>query len=122
MNSKIAILLSAVAASAQAYNLSSDQVKQLTIILGDVKSNLFSYIGLVMDPNSGITFSNLPAGLVDVGSNMAMNSNYVPNYSEIDINAVSTFITKLPWFSNKIEPELSSAGVPMVKTATASLL
>ncbi|CAL9727648.1 hypothetical protein MOUN0_A02784 [Monosporozyma unispora] len=122
MNSKIAFLLSAVAASAQAYNVSPDQVKQLEIIMGDVKSNLFSYMALVVNPTSGITFSNLPDGLVDIGANMAMNANYKPDYSKVDIEAVSTFITKLSWFSNKLEPELASAGVPMVGGKTTTTL
>lgn len=120
MNTKTAIFLTAIAASANAYTISAVQKEQLNIIFKDVKDHLSSYIDLVLDPDSGITFSNLPAGLIDVGACMATNPKCVPNYSEVDINAVSTFITKVPWFSNRLEPELESAGVPMVPVTSSS--
>ncbi|CAL9727647.1 hypothetical protein MOUN0_A02762 [Monosporozyma unispora] len=118
MKTTNAILLAAVAATANAYTISADQSKQLDIIMKDVMSNLSSYMALISDPSSGITADNLPAGLMDVGAGMATDPNYKPDYSEVDIDAVSTFITKLSWFSTKLEPELEAAGVPMVKTST----
>ncbi|KAK5779148.1 hypothetical protein RI543_003033 [Arxiozyma heterogenica] len=120
MNTKSLLFLAAIAASANAYTISPAQAKQLDIIFKDVTANLNSYIALVSDPKSGITLDNLPAGLMDIGANLAGNPNYVPNYSEVDINAVSTFITKLPWFLNKIEPQLEAAGVPMVPVTSSS--
>lgn len=120
MNAKSAILMAAVAASANAYTISADQSKQLDIIFKDVMDNLMDYMNLVSDPSSGITADNLPAGLMDLGAAMAVDPSYVPDYSSVDIDAVSTFITKLTWFDSKLEPELEAAGVPMVVAATTA--
>lgn len=120
MNAKSAILMAAVAASANAYTISAGQSKQLDIIFKDVMDNLMDYMNLVSDPSSGITADNLPAGLMDLGAAMAVDPSYVPDYSSVDIDAVSTFITKLTWFDSKLEPELEAAGVPMVVAATTA--
>lgn len=120
MNTKSVIFLAALVASTNAYTISAAQTKQLDIIFKDVKDNLASYIALVLNPNSGITFSNLPAGLINVGASLVDNPKDTPNYSEVDINAVSTFITKVPWFSNRLEPELEAAGVPMIPVTSSS--
>ena len=114
MNSKTALILAAVTATASA--ITATQEKQLDIIFADVGANLNEYIGLVSDPSSGITFNNLPSGLMDVGQKVALNpsdTSYTSDYNEVDMAGVSSFITKLSWYSSRLAPKLDAAGVPI---------
>ena len=114
MNSKTVLILAAAAATASA--VTPTQEKQLDIIFADVGANLNQYIGLVSDPSSGITFNNLPAGLMDIGEKVALNpsdTSYTSDYNEVNMAGVSAFVTKLPWYSSRLAPKLDAAGVPI---------
>ncbi|KAK5781781.1 uncharacterized protein PWA37_004689 [Arxiozyma heterogenica] len=114
MNSKTALILAAAAATASA--VTPTQEKQLDIIFADVGANLNQYIGLVSDPSSGITFNNLPAGLMDIGEKVALNpsdTSYTSDYDKVNMAGVSAFVTKLSWYSSRLAPKLDAAGVPI---------
>ena len=121
MNAKSAVILAAAAATASA--VTADQAKQLDIIFKDVGSNINQYINLVSDPSSGITFDNLPSGLMDIGEEVATNPNdtsYTDKYDEVDLAGVSSFVTKLSWYSDRLAPQLDAAGVPIGGEAKAT--
>ena len=121
MNAKSAVILAAAAATASA--VTADQAKQLDIIFKDVGSNINQYINLVSDASSGITFDNLPSGLMDIGEEVATNPNdtsYTSKYDEVDLAGVSAFITKLSWYSDRLAPQLDAAGVPIGGEAKAT--
>ncbi|CAL9733925.1 cold shock-induced protein Tir2p [Monosporozyma servazzii] len=118
MNTKSAVILAAAAATVAA--VSADQKKQLDIILQDVGANINEYINLVSDPSSGITFDNLPAGLIDIGEEVAVDpkdTSYTSEYDNVDIAGVSLFVTKLSWYSDRLAPKLDAAGVPIAAEA-----
>lgn len=118
MNTKSAVILAAAAATVSA--VSADQKKQLDIILQDVGANINEYINLVSDPSSGITFDNLPAGLIDIGEEVAVNpsdTSYTSEYDNVDIAGVSLFVTRLSWYSDRLAPKLDAAGVPIAAEA-----
>lgn len=114
MYAKSALLLAAAAATASALTAAQDE--QLNIIFADVGAHLSEYISLVSNPSSGITMSNLPAGLIDIGEKVAVDpsdTSYTSEYTEVDMAGVSAFVTKLPWYSSRIAPKLDAAGVPI---------
>ncbi|KAG0654546.1 hypothetical protein C6P44_000915 [Monosporozyma unispora] len=120
MNAKSAVILAAAAATASA--VTADQAKQLDIIFKDVGSNINQYINLVSDASSGITFDNLPSGLMDIGEEVATNPNdtsYTSKYDEVDLAGVSAFITKLSWYSDRLAPQLDAAGAASKATTVA---
>ncbi|KAL3231343.1 hypothetical protein RNJ44_00378 [Nakaseomyces bracarensis] len=113
---KTAILIAAAAALASAQT--PQQVDELNIILNDVKSHLSQYMALVEDPSSGITIADLPAGVLSLGMAMATatDSSYTTLYKDVDFNAIVPFLTKLPWYSQRLETELAKD----LETSTSS--
>ncbi|CAL9731042.1 cold shock-induced protein Tir2p [Monosporozyma unispora] len=122
MVSKTTIVFSS-AITAAAAALTETQDKQLDIIFADVGKYIDQYISLVSDSSSGITMDNLPSGLIDIGEEVATNpddTSYTTLYSEVDMAAVSSFVTKVSWYSSRIEPALKSAGVPIEGSSGAT--
>ncbi|CCK73482.1 SRP1/TIP1 family protein NDAI_0G04990 [Naumovozyma dairenensis CBS 421] len=117
MNTKAAALLATLAivapsvASAAPASPSAGEVTELNVLLNDVKSNLNEYISLAFTPGSGVSLFNLPAGVLDVGLAIAgaTDDSYTTLYSKVDFAGVDKMITKLPWYSSRIEPAIESA-------------
>jgi len=105
MYAKTALFLAA-AALAQAQT--SAQIAELTVILNDVKDNLNSYMGLVTAGT--ISLADLPAGVLDIGMALASatDDSYTTLYSEVDFDAITPFLTALPWYSSRLEAELAT--------------
>ncbi|CCD26872.1 SRP1/TIP1 family protein NDAI_0I03040 [Naumovozyma dairenensis CBS 421] len=114
MNAKIVTLLAATLASASAVSAeespSTSDLMELNILLNDVSSNLKDYLTLAITPGSVFSKDNMPAGLIDLGVALAnaTDDSYTSLYKNVDFKAVDTLVTKLPWYSSRIEPTLSS--------------
>ncbi|KTA96069.1 Cold shock-induced protein TIR1, partial [Nakaseomyces glabratus] len=105
--SKTAILIAAAAALVSAQT--PQQLDELNVILDDVKSNLSSYMSLVQDPSSGITLANLPAGVLNLGMALASatDDSYTTLYKDIDFDGIVPFLSKLPWYSERLAGKLA---------------
>ena len=106
MYAKIALFL-ASAAIAQAQT--ADQLAELNVIMADVKDHLSDYMGLAT--SGTISISDLPAGVMPLAMAVqsATDDSYTTLYSNVDFAAVDTFLTKLPWYSSRLQPALESA-------------
>ncbi|KAL3231344.1 hypothetical protein RNJ44_00379 [Nakaseomyces bracarensis] len=113
---KTAILIAAAAALASAQT--PQQLDELNVILDDVKSNLSQYMSLISDPSSGITMANLPAGVLNLGMALASatDDSYTTLYKDVDFDGIVPFLTKLPWYSerlaDKLAKDLASSAAP----------
>ncbi|CCD25530.1 uncharacterized protein NDAI_0F02120 [Naumovozyma dairenensis CBS 421] len=52
----------------------------------------------------------MPATILDIGLALATvtDNSYATLYSEVDFTGVQSMITKLPWYSTRLEPEILS--------------
>ena len=107
MYSKIALALAASAAVANA--LTTAQSVELETIMSDVESNLSDYISLATDGT--ISLSDLPAGVLNLGMAIASatDDSYTTLYDAVDMAAVETWLSVLPWYSNRLSSEIAAA-------------
>ncbi|CAB4254069.1 similar to Saccharomyces cerevisiae YER011W TIR1 Cell wall mannoprotein of the Srp1p/Tip1p family of serine-alanine-rich proteins [Maudiozyma barnettii] len=101
------LLFLAAAALAQAQTAS--QIAELNVIIADVKNNMGDYTSLAT--SGSLSLSDLPAGIMPLAMAVqtATDDSYTTLYSNVDFDAVSTFLTKLPWYSSRLEGAIESA-------------
>lgn len=107
MYSKIALALAASAAVANA--LTTAQSVELETIMSDVESNLSDYISLATDGT--ISLSDLPSGVLNLGLAIASatDDSYTTLYDAVDMAAVETWLSVLPWYSTRLSSEIAAA-------------
>ena len=110
MNFKLSALTALIAASvatAATTTITPYEVAEIEGIMEDAKSHLFSYMLLVA--SGKFSMSELPAGVVDVAMAVLNNdAGYTSLYTEVDFAGVSSMVTKLPWYSSRLLPEINS--------------
>lgn len=118
MYSKIAFVVAATAVLANAQTAS--QLAELNAIVDDVKSHLSDYMGLIS--SGAISISDLPAGVMPVvlAVQTATDDSYTSLYKDVDVAALGPFLSKLPWYSSRLAPELEAANVDAGTTAASS--
>ena len=107
MYSKVALLLASSAALAHA--LSDAQIAELKAIMSDVSNNISEYMALATDGT--ISLSDLPAGVLSLGLAVASatDDSYTTLYDDVDMDAVETWLTVLPWYSTRLSSEIAAA-------------
>lgn len=107
MYSKVALLLASSAALAHA--LSDAQIAELKAIMSDVSSNISEYMALATDGT--ISLSDLPAGVLSLGLAVASatDDSYTTLYDDVDMDAVETWLTILPWYTTRLSSEIAAA-------------
>ena len=107
MYSKIVLALAASAAVANA--LTTAQSVELETIMSDVENNLSDYISLATDGT--ISLSDLPSGVLSLGMAIASatDDSYTTLYDNIDMAAVETWLSVLPWYSTRLSSEIAAA-------------
>ncbi|KAG0671644.1 hypothetical protein C6P45_000135 [Maudiozyma exigua] len=98
-----------VAAAALAKAQSAAEIAEINVIINDVKANMGDYTTLAT--SGKISLSDLPAGIMPLAMAVqsATDDSYTTLYSNVDMAAVSTFLTKLPWYSSRLEGAIESA-------------
>ena len=116
MYAKIALFL---ASAAMATAQTADQLAELNVIMADVKDHLSDYMALAT--SGTISIADLPAGVMPLAMAVqsATDDSYTTLYSNVDFAAVDTFLTKLPWYSSRLEPALESAKAAAGATSAA---
>lgn len=123
MNFKLAALFTTLAAasiaSAATTTITPYELAEIEGIMLDAENNLMQYVNLV---SSGeLSFSDLPAGVLDVALAVINNdAGYTSLYTKVDFAGVSSMMTKLPWYSTRLLPEINS--IYSEELATATLL
>ena len=107
MYSKIVLALAASAAVANA--LTTAQSVELETIMSDVENNLSDYISLATDGT--ISLSDLPSGVLSLGMAIASatDDSYTTLYDNVDMAAVETWLSVLPWYSTRLSSEIAAA-------------
>ena len=92
--SKIAFVLSAIASLAVA-DTSAAETAELQAIIGDINSHLSDYLGLETG-NSGF---QIPSDVLSVYQQVMTYTDdaYTTLFSELDFDAITKTIVKLPW-------------------------
>ncbi|KAG0671138.1 hypothetical protein C6P45_001151 [Maudiozyma exigua] len=111
----------AVAATAVLVNAqTASQLAELNTIVDDVKSHLSDYLGLIS--SGAISLSDLPAGVMPVvlAVQTATDESYTSLYKDVDVAALGPFLSRLPWYSSRLQPELDAANVGENVAATSS--
>ncbi|CCD27150.1 SRP1/TIP1 family protein NDAI_0J02580 [Naumovozyma dairenensis CBS 421] len=114
MNFNLLTLLSAVTFGSIAHAAatpSATEIAELNVLMNDVSSHLTDYMVLALTPGSSFSLTDMPAGILDIGLALATatDKSYTTLYSEVDFAGVQSMITKLPWYSTRLEPEIISA-------------
>lgn len=109
-----------VAAAALAKAQSAAEIAEINVIINDVKANMGDYTSLAT--SGTISLSDLPAGIMPLAMAVqtATDDSYTTLYSNVDMAAVSTFLTKLPWYSSRLEGAIESATAAAGGDATTS--
>lgn len=118
MYSKIVFAVAATAVLVNAQTAS--QLAELNAIVDDVKSHLSDYMGLIS--SGAISISDLPAGVMPVvlAVQTATDDSYTSLYKDVDVAALGPFLSKLPWYSSRLQPELDAANVGGESVAASS--
>ena len=118
MYSKIAFVVAATAVLAKAQ--SASELAELNAIVDDVKSHLSDYMGLIS--SGAISISDLPAGVMPVvlAVQTATDDSYTSLYKDVDVAALGPFLSKLPWYSSRLAPELENAADKEATTSAAA--
>jgi len=119
MYSKTALLLT-VTAAALTNAQTADQLAELNVIVDDVKSHMSDYLGLIS--SGAVSVSDLPAGVMELALAVqtATDDSYTSLYKDVDVNKLGPFLTALPWYSSRLEPELGSANEVNTSAATSA--
>ena len=119
MYSKTALLLT-VTAAALINAQTADQLAELNVIVDDVKSHMSDYLGLIS--SGAVSVSDLPAGVMELALAVqtATDDSYTSLYKDVDVNKLGPFLTALPWYSSRLEPELGSANEVKTSAATSA--
>lgn len=121
MNFKLSALTAIAAASvasAATTTVTAYDVAELEAIMSDAKTHLFQYMLLVY--SGSLSFSDLPAGVLDVAMDAIDNKDYSSLLTEVDFAGVNSMVTALPWYSSRLLPEINS--IYSKEQATATLL
>ncbi|CAI4059726.1 hypothetical protein SUVZ_04G2810 [Saccharomyces uvarum] len=113
--SKIAFVLTAIASLAAAETAA--QTAELQAIIGDINSHLSDYLGLETG-NSGF---QIPADVLSVYQQVMTYTDdaYTTLFSELDFDAITKTIVKLPWYTTRLSSEIAAA-VASVSPASSS--
>ncbi|SMN19987.1 similar to Saccharomyces cerevisiae YER011W TIR1 Cell wall mannoprotein of the Srp1p/Tip1p family of serine-alanine-rich proteins [Maudiozyma saulgeensis] len=98
-----------LAAAALANAQTAAQIAELNVIIADVKDNMADYTSLAT--SGSLSLSDLPTGIMPLAMAVqtATDDSYTTLYSNVDFDAVATFLTKLPWYSSRLEAAIESA-------------
>mgnify|MGYP003365840159 FL=1 len=109
-----------VAAAALAKAQTAAEIAEINVIINDVKANMAQYTSLAT--SGQLSLSDLPAGIMPLAMAVqtATDDSYTTLYSNVDMAAVSTFLTKLPWYSSRLEAAIESATAAVGGDATTS--
>ena len=109
-----------VAAAALAKAQSAAEIAEINVIINDVKANMAEYTTLAT--SGKLSLSDLPAGIMPLAMAVqsATDDSYTTLYSNVDMAAVSTFLTKLPWYSSRLEGAIESATAAAGGAATSA--
>ncbi|KAG0671642.1 hypothetical protein C6P45_000133 [Maudiozyma exigua] len=118
MYSKVALLLASAASLAHA--LSDTQIAELKAIMSDVATNISEYMELATDGT--ISLSDLPAGVLSLGLAVASatDDSYTTLYDDVDMDAVETWLTVLPWYSTRLSSEIAAALYTLTADASSA--
>lgn len=104
----LSILGSLLAFLAQQVRADSNaEAIEFQAILSDVNGHLNDYISLAMN-NPSFT---IPSGVLDVYTQMTTytDDSYTTLFSELDMTAINSALSQLPWYSSRLQPEIQSA-------------
>ncbi|CAI4055393.1 putative lipase SKDI_02G1730 [Saccharomyces kudriavzevii IFO 1802] len=114
--SKIAFVLTAVASLAAAD--SAAETAELQAIIGDINSHLSDYLGLETG-NSGF---KIPADVLSVYQQVMTYTDdaYTTLFSELDYDAITKTIVKLPWYTTRLSSEIAAAVASVSPASSAA--
>jgi hypothetical protein len=76
----------------------------LEVVIQDIKGNVNEYLSYIQAGNIP------PSGVLNLYQQVATytDDSYTTLFSDVDEAAVSTYITNVPWYSSRIEPQLAA--------------